>query len=168
MSPFQLYFNPLLITQKLEVCIDYTFVVSFVVKLNSIFFLSFWQLWRLVTPFCFFGTFSFNFLFNMIFTYRYCRMLEEGSFRGRTADFVYMFVFGCLTTVVIYLLIVESLHQSFTIKVLLLHSNSFALGLSTCFSSVTRSLQCSSTFGLDETHTSVWTFSVSCHSEYNI
>lgn len=26
--------------------------------------------------------------------YRYCRMLEEGSFRGRTADFVYMFLFG--------------------------------------------------------------------------
>ncbi|XP_051490247.1 derlin-2-like isoform X4 [Apus apus] len=26
--------------------------------------------------------------------YRYCRMLEEGSFRGRTADFVFMFLFG--------------------------------------------------------------------------
>ena len=26
--------------------------------------------------------------------YRYCRMLEEGSFRGRTADFVFMFIFG--------------------------------------------------------------------------
>ena len=59
------------------------------------------QIWRLLTPFFFFGTFSFNFLFNMIFTYRYCRMLEEGSFRGRTADFVYMFIFGCITTVVI-------------------------------------------------------------------
>nr|CAH0109536.1 unnamed protein product [Daphnia galeata] len=74
-SPFQLYFNPLLITQKFEI-------------------------WRLLTPFFFFGTFSFNFLFNMIFTYRYCRMLEEGSFRGRTADFVYMFIFGCITTVI--------------------------------------------------------------------
>lgn len=28
--------------------------------------------------------------------YRYCRMLEEGSFRGRTADFVFMFLFGGL------------------------------------------------------------------------
>jgi len=27
-------------------------------------------------------------------------MLEEGSFRGRTADFVYMFIFGCFTTVI--------------------------------------------------------------------
>ncbi|CAH1179982.1 unnamed protein product [Phaedon cochleariae] len=32
----------------------------------------------------------------MIFTYRYCRMLEEGSFRNRTADFVLMFVFGAV------------------------------------------------------------------------
>nr|CAG4650443.1 EOG090X0CFQ [Sida crystallina] len=73
-SPFQLYFNPLLIKK--------------------------FELWRLFTPFLYFGTFSFNFLFNMIFTYRYCRMLEEGSFRGRTADFVYMFIFGCITTVI--------------------------------------------------------------------
>ena len=27
-------------------------------------------------------------------SYRYCRMLEEGSFRGRTAEFVFMFIFG--------------------------------------------------------------------------
>ena len=45
----------------------------------------YFQLWRLVTNFLFFGTIGFNFLFNMIFTYRYCRMLEEGSFRGRAA-----------------------------------------------------------------------------------
>ncbi|CAB3375834.1 Hypothetical predicted protein [Cloeon dipterum] len=68
-SPFQLYFNPILIVKQ-------------------------YQLWRLVTTFLFFGTIGFNFFFNMIFTYRYCRMLEEGSFRGRTADFVVMFLFG--------------------------------------------------------------------------
>ena len=68
-SPFQLYFNPLLIMRQCQV-------------------------WRVVTTFLFFGTFGFNFLFNMIFTYRYCRMLEEGSFRGKSADFVMMFIFG--------------------------------------------------------------------------
>ncbi|KPJ08468.1 Derlin-2 [Papilio machaon] len=68
-SPFQLYFNPNLILKKI-------------------------QLWRLLTTFLFFGNLGFNFFFNMIFTYRYCRMLEEGSFRGRTADFVVMFIFG--------------------------------------------------------------------------
>ena len=73
-SPFQLYFNPLLIMRQ-------------------------FQLWRIVTTFLFFGTFGFNFLFNMIFTYRYCRMLEEGSFRGKSADFVLMFIFGALSMI---------------------------------------------------------------------
>ncbi|KAK3856693.1 hypothetical protein Pcinc_019312 [Petrolisthes cinctipes] len=68
-SPFQLYFNPILIFRH-------------------------YQLWRLLTTFLFFGPIGFTFLFNMIFTYRYCRMLEEGSFRGRTADFVLMMIFG--------------------------------------------------------------------------
>jgi hypothetical protein len=35
-----------------------------------------------------------DFLFHMFFLARYCRLLEEGSFRGRTADFLYMLVFG--------------------------------------------------------------------------
>jgi Derlin-2/3 len=68
-SPFQLYFNPILVWRN-------------------------FQVWRLFTTFFFFGTIGFNFFFNMIFTYRYCRMLEEGSFRGRTSDFVMMFLFG--------------------------------------------------------------------------
>ncbi|XP_019938051.1 derlin-2 isoform X2 [Limanda limanda] len=68
-TPFQLYFNPDLILRN-------------------------YQVWRIITNFLFFGPVGFNFLFNMIFLYRYCRMLEEGSFRGRTADFVFMFLFG--------------------------------------------------------------------------
>lgn len=68
-SPFQLYFNPTLIVLH-------------------------YQVWRLVTTFLFFGTIGFNFLFNMTFTYRYCRMLEDGSFRGKSADFIMMFLFG--------------------------------------------------------------------------
>lgn len=60
----------------------------------------FQQLWRLATTFLFFGTFGFNFLFNMLFTHRYCRMLEENSFRGRTSDFVMMFVFGAFLMIV--------------------------------------------------------------------
>jgi len=75
-TPFHLYFNPRLI------------------------FIRF-QLWRLITPFCFFGTFGFSFLFNMIFTYRYCRMLEESSFRNRTADFVFMFLIGGIIMILI-------------------------------------------------------------------
>ncbi|KAF7988817.1 hypothetical protein HCN44_007127 [Aphidius gifuensis] len=73
-SPFQLYFNPIVIVQQ-------------------------YQIWRLVTTFLYFGTFGFNFFFNIIFTYKYCRMLEEGSFRGKTADFVMMFIFGAVCMV---------------------------------------------------------------------
>ncbi|XP_040859468.1 derlin-3 isoform X4 [Ochotona curzoniae] len=69
LSPFQLYFNPHLVFRKLQV-------------------------WRLVTNFLFFGPLGFSFFFHMLFVFRYCRMLEEGSFRGRTADFVFMFLFG--------------------------------------------------------------------------
>ena len=35
-----------------------------------------------------------DFLFHMFFLARYCRLLEEGAFRGRTADFLYMLLVG--------------------------------------------------------------------------
>jgi len=90
-SPFQLYFNPLLILRQ-------------------------YQIWRLVTTFLFFGTFGFNFLFNMIFTYRYCRMLEEGSFRGKSSDFVMMFLFGALSMITFAFFVnLLFLGQAFTI-----------------------------------------------------
>jgi len=89
-SPFQLYFNPTLILQG--------------------------QVWRLITTFLFFGTIGFSFLFNMIFTYRYCRMLEEGSFRGKTADFIVMFLFGGIFMIMFAFFInLLFLGQAFTI-----------------------------------------------------
>ncbi|XP_014652805.1 PREDICTED: derlin-3-like [Ceratotherium simum simum] len=69
LSPFQLYFNPHLVLRK-------------------------FQVWRLVTNFLFFWPLGFSFFFHMLFVFRYCRMLEEGSFRGRKADFVFTFLFG--------------------------------------------------------------------------
>ncbi|KAF0299684.1 Derlin-2 [Amphibalanus amphitrite] len=90
-SPFQLYFNPNLIVSQ-------------------------WQVWRLVTTFLFFGPVGFTFLFNLIFTYRYCRYLEDGSFRGRTGDFVIMFVFGAVCMVLCALVVnMLFLGQAFTI-----------------------------------------------------
>ncbi|KAF8764887.1 Derlin-2 like protein [Argiope bruennichi] len=90
-SPFQLYFNPDLIFKH-------------------------YQVWRLFTTFLFFGTFGFNFLFNIIFTYRYCRMLEEGSFRNRPADFFYMFLFGGILMIIIAMFVnLLFLGQAFTI-----------------------------------------------------
>ena len=52
------------------------------------------QYWRLFSSYFFFGTFSLDFLFHMYFLIRYCRLLEEGMFRGRTADLVFMLIFG--------------------------------------------------------------------------
>lgn len=52
------------------------------------------HVWRLFTTFMFFGNFSLDFLFHMFFLYRYCKMLETNAFRGRTADFLYMLLFG--------------------------------------------------------------------------
>ncbi|KAG6961978.1 hypothetical protein JG688_00008832 [Phytophthora aleatoria] len=76
-SPFSLYFN-----------------------FNLIFFKG--QVWRLVTNFMFFGLFSLDFLFHMYFvSVRYCRLLEEGSFRGRTADFVYMLLLGAVFMILV-------------------------------------------------------------------
>eukprot|EP00070_Physeter_catodon_P029629 XP_028336523.1 derlin-3 isoform X2 [Physeter catodon] len=79
LSPFQLYFNPHLVFRK-------------------------FQVWRLVTNFLFFGPLGFSFFFNMLFVFRYCRLLEEGSFRGRTADFVFMFLFGGVLMILLGLL----------------------------------------------------------------
>lgn len=97
-NPFQLYFNPKLIFEH-------------------------YQLWRICTTFLFFGTFGFNFLFNMIFTFRYCRMLEENSFRGRSSDFVTMFLFGGTVLVMCALFVnLLFLGQAFTIMLVYIWS----------------------------------------------
>lgn len=54
------------------------------------------EVWRLLTNFFFFGKFSLEFVFHMYFLMRYCRLLEENSFRGRTADFVFMLLLSAL------------------------------------------------------------------------
>mmetsp|Transcript_7022 Transcript_7022/g.22809 ORF Transcript_7022/g.22809 Transcript_7022/m.22809 type:complete len:247 (-) Transcript_7022:197-937(-) len=59
------------------------------------------EAWRLVTNFFFFGLFSLDFVFHMYFLVRYCRLLEEGEFRGRTADFVWMLAFGAALIVLL-------------------------------------------------------------------
>ncbi|KAJ1991261.1 hypothetical protein H4R33_001422 [Dimargaris cristalligena] len=50
------------------------------------------QLWRLFTTFLYFGPFSFNWAFHTYFMVQYMRDLEEGSFRNRSADFLWFLV----------------------------------------------------------------------------
>lgn len=68
-SPYKLYLNWSLVLSKLHI-------------------------WRLLTNFLFFGEFSIDFIFHMFFLYRHCKMLEINTFRGRTADFLFMLLFG--------------------------------------------------------------------------
>ncbi|KAG9509918.1 Derlin-2, partial [Fragariocoptes setiger] len=97
-SPFQLYFNPKLIFGS-------------------------HQYWRLITTFLFFGPLGFHFLFNIIFTYRYCRMLEEGFFRYRTADFFYMFLVGATLMIILALFVnLLFLGHAFTIMLVYIWS----------------------------------------------
>lgn len=67
-SPFSLYFNWTLVLQG--------------------------QVWRLITAYLYFGLFSVDFLFHMYFLVRYSRLLEEGDFRGRTANYILFLLFG--------------------------------------------------------------------------
>ena len=105
-SPFQLYFNPGLIVSKYQVSAAAPCLTCHKQEHESCRELRqtftchhactclLHQVWRLLTNFLYFGPFGLSFLFNVIFTYRYCRMLEEGSFRGKAADFLFMFLFG--------------------------------------------------------------------------
>lgn len=68
-SPYHLYLNPKLVLRHYEI-------------------------WRLITNFLYFRKMDLDFLFHMFFLARYCKLLEENSFRGRTADFFYMLLFG--------------------------------------------------------------------------
>lgn len=77
------------------------------------------QVWRIITTFLFFGLFSVDFLFHMYFLVRYCRMLEEGDFRGRTAHFIWMLFFGiAMMTIVAPFLGVNFLGNALTFMML--------------------------------------------------
>jgi Derlin-2/3 len=52
------------------------------------------QLWRLLTNFIFLGKFSFPFAMFLMYIARYSVQLEQHHFQNRTADFVYMMMFG--------------------------------------------------------------------------
>lgn len=51
------------------------------------------ELWRLLTNFTFFGTFSLPFVFSMFFLVRYGKELEMKRFEGRPADYLWCLAF---------------------------------------------------------------------------
>ncbi|KAJ1687502.1 hypothetical protein LUZ63_018892 [Rhynchospora breviuscula] len=55
------------------------------------------QIWRLITPFFFLGKFSINFGIRLLMIARYGVQLENGPFDKRTADFLWMMIFGAIS-----------------------------------------------------------------------
>ncbi|KAJ7973762.1 Derlin [Quillaja saponaria] len=55
------------------------------------------QVWRLFTNFFFLGNFSINFGIRLLMIARYGVQLENGPFERRTADFLWMMIFGALS-----------------------------------------------------------------------
>lgn len=103
-SPFSLYFNWNAIVYKFEVAARSLGVMWCLSMVRP-------QVWRLVTNFLFFGLFGIEYVFHMFFLWhlrllvsccwpvlgcsvRYCRLLEENIFYGRSADFLLMLLFG--------------------------------------------------------------------------
>ncbi|CAA6658239.1 unnamed protein product [Spirodela intermedia] len=83
-SPYSLYLNPKLVVRRYEI---WRLVTNFFVLRETGCVSSLWP-----------SLFSdLDFFFHMFFLARYCKLLEENSFRGRTADFFYMVLFGATT-----------------------------------------------------------------------
>ncbi|XWS26755.1 hypothetical protein CRYUN_Cryun26dG0057400 [Craigia yunnanensis] len=61
----------------------------------------YFQVWRLITNFFFLGKFSINFGIRLLMIARYGVQLEKGPFERRTADFLWMMIFGALSLLVL-------------------------------------------------------------------
>jgi len=109
-QPFEDWYKnmPLITKAYMSACLATTMAVYLDVVSPIHLFLNYraiWQqheVWRLLTTFLFFDYFGINFLFHMYFLVRHSRLLEETSFRGRTGDFFFMYLFGSLTLLVIH------------------------------------------------------------------
>ncbi|SCV74735.1 BQ2448_7764 [Microbotryum intermedium] len=53
------------------------------------------QLWRIATCFMYWGPLGLDFFFHIFFFMRYSKMLEESTFHGRRADYVWLLVVSC-------------------------------------------------------------------------
>ncbi|KAL9285686.1 putative derlin [Arabidopsis thaliana] len=108
-SPYNLYLNPTLVVKQ-------------------------YQYWRLVTNFLYFRKMDLDFMFHMFFLARYCKLLEENSFRGKTADFLYMLLFGAsvLTGIVLIGGMIPYLSASFAKIIFLSNSLTFMMLIVSC------------------------------------
>ncbi|XP_008654204.1 derlin-1.1 isoform X1 [Zea mays] len=61
------------------------------------------EIWRLLTSFFFLAPFSMKFGIRLLMIARYGVMLEKGAFDKRTADFLWMMIFGAISLLSFYL-----------------------------------------------------------------
>ncbi|KAJ3434615.1 der1-like protein derlin [Anaeramoeba flamelloides] len=60
-----------------------------------------YQFWRLITCFLYIAPFGVNFLFQVILLYMTCRRLEEGSYPGRSVDFMFVIIIAGILNLVL-------------------------------------------------------------------
>jgi len=81
------------------------------------------EIWRLITCFLYHGRLGFPFLIHMLFLVRYGESLEQTTFAGRTADYVFCILFGCLLLLPIgYLLRLSTLGMSLIMMIIYIWS----------------------------------------------
>ncbi|XP_058732223.1 derlin-1 [Vicia villosa] len=71
------------------------------------------QVWRLVTNFFFLGGFSISFAFHLLMLIRYGMQLEKGPFERRTADFLWMMIFGAFALLVLSVIVIPFFRSAF-------------------------------------------------------
>lgn len=80
------------------------------------------QVWRLFTNFFFLGGFSINFGIRVLMIARYGVQLENGPFQRRTADFLWMMIFGALSLLALSLIpLYESYFMGVSLVFMLLY-----------------------------------------------
>jgi len=108
-QPFEDWYRnmPLITKSYMTGCFATTLVVYLDIVSPLALYLNFqlvfrdYELWRLLSNFFFFDYFGLNFFFHMFFLVRHSKLLEESSFRGRTADFLFMYLFGAFLLLLI-------------------------------------------------------------------
>jgi len=108
-APFEEWFRnmPLVTKSFMTACVLTTLAVHLDLVHPLSLYLDFsvifhkYQIWRLVTNFLFFDYFGINFFFHMYFLVTHSKILEERSFRGRTGDFVFLWIFGAVLLLLI-------------------------------------------------------------------
>jgi len=60
-----------------------------------------YEYWRLLTNFLYFGPFGLSYILHMCFLVRHSRLLEEQTFRGKTAEFFFLYLIGAIGLLVV-------------------------------------------------------------------